>query len=464
MKLKRTIPSDLRNLARTARSLPIALGVLLLLVGTSSAVAGKTLSAPVQLLSAPVQLPASVTTAMTPTGVSTLYGAACVGTACFAVGRLSGIDGSLVSNPLILQSNGGPWVEDAVDTIAPPSAALPVVGRLEGIECQSSTSCIAVGSIDEPGPNPSAPGGTVPLIERLQNGTWVRDTAPSPSANVKNELYSVACTSAACYAVGSAVPTASSPAHPLIEEWNGSTWSVIQNDPSQRGGLYSISCSGSLCMAVGEWTDSAGLHPFADVTTGSGWTRTSLPQGHTSEGATAVSCASSISCTAVGTAEPDKGVSDIVSYTWNGSSWSSSIPSLEGTGNAPAAITCVPGTCWVVGDQLTGVGPRAYQQAWIWRDENGTWTSYESGQTTPGISYVLNGVACGQSICVDAGYSLQNGIRQTAAVASWPIASPSASSWNAAAIVVGILIVLVILAALWMIGKRRKAAHGSKEA
>jgi hypothetical protein len=102
-------------------------------------------------------------------------------------------------------------------------------------------------------------------------------------------LNSVSCTSdASCLAVGGSNLGSVNP--PLVESWNGSSWSAVPSPSGFRGQLNAISCtSATNCVAVGEqassrrWqtlvesSDASGCrlpatwdHPAADFASGMG--------------------------------------------------------------------------------------------------------------------------------------------------------------------------------------------------
>jgi hypothetical protein len=164
---------------------------------------------------------------------------------------------------------------------------------LDGITCVK-TFCMTVGSVDPYQP----PDQT--LVEDWNGTAWSvvpsADTSPSES----NDLYAVKClSSTSCFAVGG-VELTSGPWEPLIENWNGASWTVQTLTGSGTDSLSSVSCSSqSNCIAIGP--------SFAVRWNGAAWTEMSAPAG-----LSAVRCVSTTFCLAVGGA---------TSAYWNGTSW-----------------------------------------------------------------------------------------------------------------------------------------------
>src|SRR6202034_2057766 len=123
-----------------------------------------------------------------------------------------------------------------------------------------------------------------------------------------------------CIAVGSYFARSGS-SFPLIEQWNGSGWTIVTG-ATHDGALLGVDCSSSsACMAVGFSPSGT----FTEMMSGSAWTVEKSPNpkgtGHSAVLA-AVSCAEANSCNSVGY---DTGAGSDTTYnlieSWNGSSW-----------------------------------------------------------------------------------------------------------------------------------------------
>jgi hypothetical protein len=158
-----------------------------------------------------------------------LHGVSCVSaTDCFAVG-------DSLHQALVARWNGTSWSLDP---------ATINTGSLQDVSCLSTTNCIAVGN---------QASGSALLSVRWNGTTWSQLTAPSPGGDPDGfkGFFGVACTSTtSCFGVGGYRDTQDQ-LKMLIEQWNGSSWSIVQS--SQRGVLREISCASAVsCFGVGD--------------------------------------------------------------------------------------------------------------------------------------------------------------------------------------------------------------------
>lgn len=139
------------------------------------------------------------------------------GTACTATGAVTTAIGSgsrFVSAPLAERWNGRQW---SVQPIAiPANTSL----SLNGVSCPSRKLCFAVGVVRGPKRRP------MPLVERWNGSTWSVQRAASRGLrpSFANFLNGVSCVSAkACIAVGATFGKS------LVESWNGSKWRFLKS-------------------------------------------------------------------------------------------------------------------------------------------------------------------------------------------------------------------------------------------
>ena len=188
---------------------------------------------------------------------------------------------------------------------------------------------------------------------------WSIEPVPKPPNSGDTELSGVSCTSTrACVAVGwRDVPATNDPV-PLVERWNGSTWSTehtpMSNTAGWSGSLSAVSCaSSSACVAVGlSYGDNSSSGPFAERWDGSSWSIERIPQLGDAEALDGVSCASSTDCTAVG-----YGKSSVAAH-WNGTRWSAEsihFGDPDGRPNALTSVSCTPSSCAAVGWDNVGL-------------------------------------------------------------------------------------------------------------
>jgi hypothetical protein len=143
------------------------------------------------------------------TGSGELIGDACSGaSSCLAVG----IGDSLLA--IAQHWNGTAW---AATTPAAPSGASS--SELNASACTGASACESVGYYGKSGTNPT-------LGESWNGSKWSVQTMPAISGSVFADLEGVSCPKPGdCWAAG--VSDASSGAsNPLLEQWNGKTWSV----------------------------------------------------------------------------------------------------------------------------------------------------------------------------------------------------------------------------------------------
>lgn len=292
----------------------------------------------------------------------------------------------------------------------------PRGGTLLSVLCTSPTACIAVGSSSTPGNGRPAKA----IAERWDGQRWSIQRTPSPRGAVSSRLSGVSCTLAtACTAVGAARFAHSQT--PLVERWNGSTWS-IQPTPStaSAAALASVSCpSRRFCVAGGfVFVSSSDTSPLAERWNGRRWSiqQTPNPQPNPGLGAptqnslTGVSCASSRFCIAVGVGgAPEISMGSTLAEGWNGSRWSiqqTQNPSELTHNDALSGVSCTStSACTAVGTADVGQGvfqPEA--QRW-----NGRRWSTQLPTPNPAanlfeMSLSLNGVSCAsRSACTSVG-------------------------------------------------------------
>ncbi len=247
------------------------------------------------------------------TGSQALYSVACSSpTFCAAVGYTSDADDNY-DQALTMTWTGTAWVLGALQTTA-------FNADLDGVSCSSPTFCSAVGYTD---PNGSGPYST--LAERWDGSTWTVVPTSNPLPNQDNELVSVSCTSPTfCAAVGYSGIDGYTAAddnsfRTLVEQWNGSTWSLVASPNVATGGvtygnfLYGVSCVGpTSCVAVGSPYNDVGAETYSTLAmawNGSTWAVQPTPNPTAAPVYAyleAVSCVGGQLCKAVGGLRTDR--------------------------------------------------------------------------------------------------------------------------------------------------------------
>ena len=146
------------------------------------------------------------------------------------------------------------------------------------MSCSAATACTALGQ---------ASGTT--LVYRWDGSKWSSQTIAIPTGATSTELNGVSCTGlSACTGVGNwhevrcnngqpscncfKSPGCTFRAGTLVEQWNGSAWSVqstLNPDGNERYvDLYDVSCTATGCTAVGDVLNGT----LAEQSDGTNWT------------------------------------------------------------------------------------------------------------------------------------------------------------------------------------------------
>jgi hypothetical protein len=270
-----------------------------------------------------------------------------------------------------------------------PSTSSAEQNVLNGVACVSSTHCWAVGTYFN-----SSLGLAQTLIEEGNGTSWSIVSSPKVPG-VFQELHSVACVSdTECWAVGTVY---SSPPTALIERWNGTSWSIVASPDLGEGALlFDVTCaSTSMCIAVGLHFDSNDLrgYPLIEHWDGVSWSVIRPPTPGGNEGVlTGVSCASRSRCWAVGGHHMGSTGATLVER-WNGKSWSvvDSPNSTSASHSSLGKVTCLSnGNCWAVGSTVEAPGVNA---TLVERWRGGSWSIVPSANSSRAENF-LGGVSC----------------------------------------------------------------------
>src|SRR5262245_32156776 len=252
---------------------------------------------------------------------------------------------------VVFVGSSGALAEGAWVVVASANTSSAEQNVLLGVTCVSSTECWAVGDHFN-----SALHLDQTLIEAWNGTAWSIVTSPNVPGAFQ-ELRSVACVSSTeCWAVGDV----GSPPTALIEQWNGTAWSIVASpDPGDSNAeLFRVTCiSTSTCFAVGFHFNSSDLFgfPLIEEWNGSSWSAVHPPTPNASQGVlNGVTCVSRSRCWAVGTYfTGSTGASSTLVERWNGKTWSV-VPSPNPSSaeeSTLASVTCVSkAKCWAVGN------------------------------------------------------------------------------------------------------------------
>ena len=211
--------------------------------------------------------------------------------------------------------------------------------QVSTISCPDSNYCIALDSNEY---------ATSSLI--FNDGEW--STAPLVEPGGSLQLNGVSCASESFCMADGALSSGVGVGVGVIEEWNGTDWSIVSN-PESSGthvDLSGISCpSATMCVAVG--ADSNG--GVVESWDGTAWTMAMSQVADTTFAS--VSCSSPTSCVAVGNND-----NSLTSLVLNGGTWSTQSAVTPGTvaSNFLYGVSCASASfCVAVGsDQPPGLG------------------------------------------------------------------------------------------------------------
>jgi hypothetical protein len=334
-----------------------------------------------------------------------LHGVSCSSaTACTAVGEYTSTEEKEAT--LVERWNGTTW---EVQTSPNPTGATG--SFLESVSCPSSTACTATGYKEEKG------GLHATLAERWNGSSWEVQTTPT-SGN-SDALGSVSCVSASeCTAVGFVVSGNPAKKTPVVENWNGKTWTVVSSaklpTEDEQSWFESVSCpAAKSCTAVGSYISSKlGEQSLAEHWNGSTWSVQTTPELADDDfeiHLDGVSCSATSACTAVGNYEKSR-VREVLVERWNGTSWQvqktpNPTGKSEGAEGELTQVSCPSATsCVAIGADDSGSGKPGLLLGEYW---NGTSWELEFPTNRTGVEYnILGGVSCSAATkCTSVGYS-----------------------------------------------------------
>lgn len=256
---------------------------------------------------------------------------------CFAVGY----DGNATGQALIEQWNGTAW------TIV-PSNAPEAFDQLWGVSCVSTNFCIAVGD--------GGAGGD--LILQWNGTAWSQVAAPAPPTGTTAFLQgNVSCFSAtSCMAVGFTLDNTTRVENAFSAAWNGTSWTAVpvaSLTGFAASQLNGVSCAAAnACTGVGFWQNASGTDlGLIEQWNGSTWSIPSypMPTGAQRSAFAGASCASPTSCIAAGDFNNANGDDDTLIESWDGTTWSVIPTPNPGSDQSFAGVSCAGSTCAAAG-------------------------------------------------------------------------------------------------------------------
>jgi len=196
---------------------------------------------------------------------------------------------------------------------------------LLSVSCVSASFCVAVGY------NGAPVGVQTPLIEQWNGTTWSIANSPNPT-DYFNQLSGVSCVSTKlCFAVGNYGLINSSGvdlSQALVERWDGTSWSIVTVPDQPTDNYYhvflGVSCaSASFCVAAGYYgIDSSNEYEnLVEQWNGTNWNVVSSPNNGADDQLSDVSCVSANFCVADGYYFGSTSNETLIEQ-WNGTIWS----------------------------------------------------------------------------------------------------------------------------------------------
>jgi hypothetical protein len=346
----------------------------------------------------------------TPAGAATSIGGQLNAVSCASASFCMGVGTSVGGTTTLTESwNGSVW------SVIPSPNQSSSANDLAGVSCLSSLDCVAVGTYTDSAGDPQG-------FALIWNGSsWsVVSTSAALGGDISS-LSSVSCTQATsvfCVAVGfvgpTGTPTSGAPDQPLVESWNGSSWSVMSTpEPAFGDGqLQSVSCSGAVnCMAVGQTVECAPIieggtthivcfssQMLVESWDGTNWSIQTTPNENATSSLFGISCASSMSCVGIGGSS-----TGVVVDSWNGTSWTVTNGPAPSAGSELDGVSCTsPTNCMTAGESASP-SPGVDEQTWalLW---NGTALSSVPSANPSSAFDGFNGVSCtSATFCVAVG-------------------------------------------------------------
>jgi hypothetical protein len=269
----------------------------------------------------------------------------------------------------------GPW-----KVVSSPNPQFTNV--LAGVAVLGADDAWSVGAT---GPSESGPLST--LVEQWDGTSWSVVASPSPGGS--DSLASVSATGADdVWAVGETGASGLGPFSTLVEHWDGAGWSVVVSpspgDSSSLSGVAAL--SGSDAWAVGSMTSGGVQQALVEHWDGAGWSVVASPSPGDSSSLSGVAALSGSDAWAVGSMTSG-GVQQALVEHWDGTSWNVvASPALAGSGLASVS-PLRENDVWAVGDTAAGGVFTTLTEHW----DGTSWTVVPS--PSPGTLSVLLGVS-----------------------------------------------------------------------
>lgn len=246
------------------------------------------------------------------------------------------------------------------------STAMPVgavSASLHGEAAISATNVWAVGNSTD------ASGNVTTLIEQWNGTSWSIVTSPNPVGGTNNQLTSASATSASdVWAAGSYFDSTTNTNEPLIEHWNGTSWSIVTSPNSgtpdnSLTGIVAISTSDAWAVGSSEIANSSNLQPLLEHWNGKSWKLVTAPTPSqtVSNYFNGVAALSATSIWVVGGSTTSSNTTVTLTERLSSNTWKVVASPSPGTGNLGSALNSVAaitsGNVWAVGQFYPNSSP-----------------------------------------------------------------------------------------------------------
>lgn len=299
--------------------------------------------------------------------------------------------------------------------------------ELDGVTATSASDAWAVGY----GTNSSFT--SISLAEHWNGSAWSIVSTPNPSASNGTFLLAAAAVSTSdVWAVGDYLGSSSN--EPLIENWNGSSWSIVTSPSLSNGGRLTgvTAISATNIWAVGFTLSSGSTATLIEHYNGKVWkiVASPNPSGQSAE-LFGVSAFGGKNIWAVGEQYNSSGITTTLTEHYNGSSWSI-VSSPNVTSNPYTLLngvtTISSSVAWAVGQSSNSSGAaQTVIEKW-----NGSSWSLVSSPSVGTQSFFLGVASASTSNIWTVGSSYNGGTSQTLAAhfngSAWKVVSVPALS------------------------------------
>ena len=228
------------------------------------------------------------------------------------------------------------------------------------------------------------------LTEHWDGQAW--SVVPSPNVSSTGHSFLKAVTAVSsndAWAVGYAQAGFRSPSQPLIEHWDGTSWSIIPNPDISNSSLNGVTAiSANDVWAVGSYAlNLFNDAPLIEHWDGTSWSVVNSPtlQGINTK-LLAVSASSSKNMWAVGFGFDDlSGNYSTLMMHWDGTSWSiTQNPVIPQTSAQLLGVTTLaPNNVWAVGAQMSSTDPTAPLHTLTMHWDGKSWNIVTSPELSP---------------------------------------------------------------------------------